>query len=189
MTSLPESKTLELQREYPQQEGQPLILWGEGVKAGWLEFHQEPAESTGEFRGQRLVFRYSARLHPRVTVYRGDSQEVLAEYVPCFTGGGIVSFDSGVRYRWKKADMWSGKWCFRHAERKSCVCLSQDAGPLVQGGRVRKFSGFLVPMFTASLRPAAYRPITHTGFAPGAATSSSPKQFSARSSVASLPKP
>jgi hypothetical protein len=48
----------------------------------------------------------------------------------------MVSFDSGVRYRWKKADMWSGKWCFRHAERESCVCLSQDAGPLVQGGRV-----------------------------------------------------
>jgi hypothetical protein len=48
----------------------------------------------------------------------------------------MVSFDSGVRYRWKKADMWSGKWCFRHAERKSCVCLSQDAGPMVQGGRV-----------------------------------------------------
>jgi len=136
MTSSPESKTRELIWEYPEQEGQPFILWDEGVKAGWLQFQQEPAGSTGEFRGQRWVFHYSARLHPRVTVYRGDSQSVLAEYVPCLTGGGWVSFDSGVRYRWKRADIWGGRWCFRQAEQKSSVCLSQEAGALAQGGKV-----------------------------------------------------
>lgn len=136
MTSLSESKTRELIWQYPQQEGEPFLLWDEGVKAGCLRFHKEPEESSGEFRGQRLAFRYSAQLHPRVTVYRGGSQDVLAEYVPCFTGGGMVSFDSGVRYRWNKTDIWGSKWCFRHAEQKSSVCLSQEAGPLSQGGKV-----------------------------------------------------
>lgn len=136
MTSLSESMTRELIWQYPKQDGQPFVLLDDGAEVGWLQFHEKPAESSGEFRGQRLVFRYTARLHPRVTVYRGDSQDVLAEYVPCFTGGGMVSFDSGVRYRWRKADMWGGKWCFRHAERKSSVCLSQEAGPLIQGGKV-----------------------------------------------------
>jgi hypothetical protein len=131
-----ETKTRELIWQYPEQDGQPFLLWDNGVKAGWLEFHEEPAESTGEFRGQRWAFRYSARLHPRVTVHRGDSEEVIAEYVARFTGGGLVSFDSGVRYRWSRSDIWGARWCFRQAEKKSSVCLSQEAGPLVHGGKV-----------------------------------------------------
>jgi hypothetical protein len=136
MTSWPESNTREMIWQYPDEEGQPFLLWDEGKKAGWFQFYQEPAESTGEFRGQKCVFRYSARLHPRVTVYRADSQDVLAEYVPGFTGGGLVSFDSGGRYRWKRSDIWGTKWCFRRADDKSSVCLSQEAGPLIEGGRV-----------------------------------------------------
>ncbi|MGP8242952.1 MAG: hypothetical protein ACLQVN_00360 [Bryobacteraceae bacterium] len=136
MTSLPESKIRQLVWQYPETEGQPFVLWDEGVKAGWLQFHEGPVDSTGEYRGQKWVFRYSTHLHPRVTVYRGDSEQVLAEYVHCFTGGGLVSFDSGVRYRWKRTDIWGARWCFRRAEEKSSVCLSQEAGPLTQGARV-----------------------------------------------------
>jgi len=134
MTSL--ARTRELIWEYPEQENQPFILWDEGTKAGWLHFHEAPADSTAEIKGQRWVFRYSARLHPRITMLREGSQDVVAEYVPCLTGGGLVSFESGARYRWRKADIWGSKWCFRHQEQGSSVCLSQETGPLTQGGRV-----------------------------------------------------
>ena len=135
-TSPVAAKTRELIWQYPEQEGQPFLLWDDGVKAGWLEFNELPAVSTAEFQGQRWAFRYSDRLHPRITVHRGDSQEVFAEYVPSFTGGGMVSFDSGARYRWMRSDIWGARWCFRHVEQKSSICLSQEAGPLTQGGRV-----------------------------------------------------
>jgi len=131
-----ETKTRELIWQYPEQEGQPFLLWDQGVKAGWLQFNEQPEASTGEIQGQRWAFRYSARLHPRVTVYRGDSPEVCAEYVPCFTGGGLVSFDSGARYRWRRSDIWGTRWCFRHVEQKSSICLTQEAGSLTQGGKV-----------------------------------------------------
>jgi hypothetical protein len=142
MTTLPESKTRELIWRYPEQEGQPFILWDEGVKAGWLQFHEQPLESSGEFRGRRLVFRYSAKLYPRVTVCsEEDSPHIVAEFLPCWTGGGWVSFDSGARYRWRKAHIWGGGWCFIRMDQKSQVCLSQEAGPLIQGGRVSICSG------------------------------------------------
>ncbi len=115
MTATPESKTRELIWQYPDHEGDPFVLWDEGAKAGCLRFQPEPGESTGELRGQRWRFRYSIRMHPRVTIYRGDSDEIFAEYVPCFTGGGLVSFESGVRYRWKRTDIWGKHWCFRSA--------------------------------------------------------------------------
>jgi len=136
MTSAAEGKTREMMWQYPDEEGQPFLLWDEGMNAGWFQFQEEPADSTGEFRGQKWVFRYSARLHPRVTVYRGDSPDPLAEYVPAFTGGGMVSFDSGVRYRWRRSDIWGSKWCFHRVEDKSSVCLSQETGALIEGGRV-----------------------------------------------------
>jgi hypothetical protein len=136
MTSASEAKIRDLVWEYPEREGQPFLLLDAGVEIGRLAFHEEPAASIGEIRGQKWTFRYSARLHPRVTVYRGDSQELVAEYVPCLTGGGMVSFDSGVRYRWRKASVWGDNFCFRHLEQKSSVCLSQETGSLTQGGKV-----------------------------------------------------
>jgi hypothetical protein len=136
MALVSESKTRELIWEFPGQEDQPFTLWDEGVKAGCLRFQKAPAESTGEFRGRRWEFRYSIRLHPRVTVHREGSPEAFAEYVPCFTGGGLVSFDSGVRYRWRRADVFGNRWCFRHTEQKSSVCLLQETGALTQGGKV-----------------------------------------------------
>ena len=144
MTSTPASKTRELIWQYPDHEGEPFVLWDEGVKAGCLRFQPEPGESTGELKGERWRFRYSIRMHPRVTVYRGDSEEVFAEYVPCFTGGGMVSFESGVRYRWRRTDIWGKHWCFRSAEQKSAVCLTQETGPLSHGGRVTLCCGAAV---------------------------------------------
>ena len=50
-------------------------------------------------------------------------------------------------------------------------------------------AGVITRMFTASLRLAAYRRITRSGFVPGVTTSLSRKQFSVRSSVASSSRP
>ncbi|MGA2269300.1 MAG: hypothetical protein ABSH44_12595 [Bryobacteraceae bacterium] len=136
MTPTSEAKIRDLVWQYPELEGQPFLLLDAGVEIGRLAFHEEPAASIGELRGQRWTFRYSTKLQPRVTVHRDDSQKLVAEYVPCLTGGGVVSFDSGVCYRWRKASVWGDKWCFCHQEQKSSVCLSQDTGPLTQGGKV-----------------------------------------------------
>ncbi|MGA9625982.1 MAG: hypothetical protein WBL65_22155 [Bryobacteraceae bacterium] len=136
MTSALETKIRDLVWEYPEREGQPFLLLDAGVEMGRLAFHEEPAASIGEFRGGRWSFRYSTKLHPRVTVHRGDSQELVAEYIPCLMGGGLVSFHSGARYRWRKASVWGDKWCFRQQGQKSSVCLSQETGPLTQGGKV-----------------------------------------------------
>ncbi len=136
MTAVSESKTRELTWQFPEKEDQPFTLWDGGVKAGCLRFRKAPADSTAEFRGQKLVFRYSIRMHPRITIYREGSQDALAEYVHCLTGGGLVSFDAGARYRWKRADVFGTRWCFRHTEQKSSVCLFQETGPLTQGGKV-----------------------------------------------------
>jgi len=136
MTSSPEPKTRDLIWQYPEQEGQPYMLRDHEEEVGWLRFHEEPAASIGQLEGKRWVFRYTTRLHPRVTVCSEDSQRVVAEYVPSLTGGGLVSFDSGVRYRWRKPGLWGDKWCFCHAEQRSSVCVSQEAGPLTHGGKV-----------------------------------------------------
>jgi hypothetical protein len=136
MTSTSETKSRDLVWQYPKHEGQPFLLLDGGVEMGRLAFHEEPVASIGELMGQRWTFSYSTRLHPRVTVHRDDSQELVAEYVPCLTGGGVLFFNSGARYRWRKASVWGHKWCFCHPEKKSCVCLSQETGPLTQGGKV-----------------------------------------------------
>jgi hypothetical protein len=136
MTSSTESAQREFTWQYPKQEGHPFVLRDDGGEAGWLQFHEGPEVSTGEFRGKKWFFRYSADLHPRVTVHSAESHHVVAEYVPSMTGGGVVSFDSGAHYRWKKADVLGSRWCFRHREQNSSVCLSQEAGPLTKGGKV-----------------------------------------------------
>ena len=142
MTSASESTTRDLAWEYPGQEGQPFILRDENGEAGWLVFREEPAASSGGYGDKRLLFHYSTTLHPRVTVSsEEDPQHVIAEFLTCWTGGGWVSFDSGVRYRWRKAHLWGGAWCFTRMDEKASICLSQESGPLMQGGKVKVCCG------------------------------------------------
>jgi hypothetical protein len=137
MTASTESKTRELVWRYPDQEGQPFLLTYQGSEVGWLQFREAPAVSTGGYGGTRLIFRYTAAMHPRVTVAsEEDPQHIVAEFLPCWTGGGWVSFDSGGRYRWRKAHIWGGGWCFTRFDQESSVCLSQEAAPLMRGGKV-----------------------------------------------------
>ncbi len=142
MASATESKTRELIWKYPDQEGQPFVLRGDGAEVGWLQFREAPAASTGACNGRRLVFHYSVKLHPSVTVCsEEDPQHVVAKFLPCWTGGGWVQFNSGVHYRWRKAHIWGGGWCFTRMDEKGSVCLSQEAGPLIQGGKVKVCCG------------------------------------------------
>ena len=136
MASMSDFGIGELTWRYPEREGQPFVLRDDGTEVGCLHFRERPqGKSTGEFGGKTWAFEYSADLHPRVTIFDADSQ-ALAEYVPSLAGGGVVSFHSGVRYRWRRANVWGTKWCFCHPEQKSSVCVSQETGALTAGGKV-----------------------------------------------------
>jgi len=136
MASLAESKARDLTWEFPEHESEPFRLRDERGEAGRLEFHEEPEASIAEFAGQTWTFHYTTKLRPHVRIYRGDSQDLAAEYVPVLRGGGVVTFQSGARYRWKKTAMFGDKWCFRTEEQSSSVCVRQEAGALRQGGKV-----------------------------------------------------
>lgn len=136
MTTTTESTTREMTWRYPERDGQPYVLREGGADAGWLEFHDQPgARSTGEFNGRRIEFEYTAELHPRVLVRHDGSQDLVAEYVPNLAGGGVVSFASGARYRWRRSNVFGAKWCFCQQENKRSVCVSQESGPLAHGGK------------------------------------------------------
>lgn len=127
----------ELAWDYPASERRVFVLRAAGVEVGWMRFQEEPwLRSAGELSGGRWTFERTAALRPHVTVYSEDSQDVVAELVPSFTGGGMVSFATGARYCWKRANIWGTRWCFRREGQASSVCLSQQAGPLISGGKV-----------------------------------------------------
>jgi len=136
MASPAESKTRDLTWEYPKSEGDPFLLRGEQGEAGRLQFHEEPEASIAEFGGNRWTIRYTTKLRPHIRIYLADSQQLVAEYVPVLTGGGVVTFASGARYRWKKTAIFGDKWCFRTEEQSASVCIRQEAGALRQGGKV-----------------------------------------------------
>jgi hypothetical protein len=141
MTSTAKTETRDMIWEYPKEEGKPFVLRGDSGALGWLDFHEEPEATIAAFGADKWVFRYTTRLRPRVTIYQAESNEPVAEFVPSILGGGIVSFASGARYRWKKFDLLHNRWCFRHLHNKSAVCLQQEAGPLAEGGKVSMCCG------------------------------------------------
>jgi hypothetical protein len=137
MTSPSQLKPRDFAWIYPSQEGRPFVLQEEGQDRARLLFHQQPEPSQGEYGGKKWLFHYTAVLHPRVTVTTEDDLDhVVAQFLPCWTGGGWVIFDSGARFRWRKAHIWGGGWCFQRMDAESSICLSQEAGPLTQGGKV-----------------------------------------------------
>lgn len=141
MTSTAKTETRDMIWDYPKEEGKPFVLRDESGALGWLEFHEEPEITLAAFGGNQWAFRYTTGLRPRVTIYRADSDEPIAEYAPSILGGGIVSFTAGSRYRWKKLDLVHERWCFRSLRDQSAVCLQQESGPLAQGGKVSMCCG------------------------------------------------
>jgi hypothetical protein len=130
----------EIAWRYPKTEGGAFELCAHGGTLGYLHFEDRAgAHSVGEFEGRRWTFRYTSGALPRVTIAQEEAAEVVAEYVPWVTGGGMVSFFGGPSYCWNRAKLWSNTWCFRRQgdSHGSSVCLTQDAGPLRDGGKVK----------------------------------------------------
>ena len=139
MSALSEVGARELTWRYPQTRNGPFELWADDASLGWLHADERPgAESLAELDGQTWTFQHSTAALPRVTVRRESSSDIFAEYVPRLTGGGVVSFASGARYCWNRWKIWSPTWCFRReGAPKGLICLSQEAGPLRDGGKAR----------------------------------------------------
>ncbi|HEV2446560.1 MAG TPA: hypothetical protein VGS58_11580 [Candidatus Sulfopaludibacter sp.] len=129
----------ELTWRYPRSENSAYELSAGGEIRGRLRFDERAGtQSTGELGGQRWTFSHSGGAHPRVTIAREGSPEVIAEFVPWLTGGGVVTFSGGPGYCWNRAGIWSTTWCFRRqGESRGSICVSQQAGPLRDGARVR----------------------------------------------------
>ncbi|HTQ57085.1 MAG TPA: hypothetical protein VMI94_21600 [Bryobacteraceae bacterium] len=126
--------------QYPQRPDGVFELRVDGAELGWLRFENQPgADSIAELDGQRWSLRHTKGLLPRVTVRRENSNEPVAEFVPGLTGGGTVTFTAGPRYCWNRSKIWSPTWCFRRLGegQGSSICVSQESGPLHNGGKVR----------------------------------------------------
>ncbi len=126
----------------PEPQGGAFVLRAAGETIGRLQFHAEEGRSaTGELDGRRLVFESAGPHHPNVTIRDEASRDIVATFSPSWTGGGFVSFSTGERYRWNRADLLSGCWCFHREGSKKSVCVSQKAGPLNSGGNVKVCAG------------------------------------------------
>ena len=137
MKTLSELKARELVWQYPEKADGLFVLSVDGEEVGGLRFDDHPgAESEAELFGQRWTFQHTRGPLPRVIIRR---EEQVAEFVPWLTGGGTLTFSDGRRYCWNRSSIWSPTWCFRlqGGAQKSSICVTQQAGPLRGGGRVR----------------------------------------------------
>jgi len=140
MNTLCELGARDLVWQYPLKPDGLFLVTVDGAEVGRLRFDDRPgAESDAELCGHAWKFEHSGGPLPRVTVRSGDPPELVAEFVPWLTGGGTVTFAGGRRYCWNRSQLWSPTWCFRpqgEAQRSS-ICVSQQAGPLRSGARVK----------------------------------------------------
>ena len=136
MPSMTPSQTREMRWEYPAEDGQPFVLREGQRELGRLLFREEPEPSLAQFESERWKFHYSIRPRPHVKIWTEESCEFVAEYVPALTGGGMVTFASGARFRWKKSELLGSRWCFRSLDEDSSVCVAQSAACLTEGGKV-----------------------------------------------------
>jgi hypothetical protein len=140
MKTLSDLGTGQLVWRYPETRDGVFELIAGGAVAGWLRFDDRAGEhSVGELDGHRWTFQHSSGGLPRVTVREDPSTELVAEFVPWLTGGGVVTFAGGRRYCWNRSGIWSPTWCFRlqGEGQTSSICVSQQSGPLRDGGTVR----------------------------------------------------
>ena len=125
---------------YPETEDGAFELSADEARLGWLRFDERAgAPSVAELAGQTWSFQHVGGALPHVKICKGNSPDAVAEFAPRLTGGGVVSFASGSSYCWNRAKIWSPTWCFRRQGegQGSSVCVSQQAGPLRDGGRVK----------------------------------------------------
>lgn len=138
MTALSELQARELAWQFPQSEDQAFELRAAGEPLGWLRFDDRfGTRAVGELNGRKWIFQHSGGMHPRVIVLAEDSETLVAEFVPRAPGGGTVAFTSGARYCWNRARIWSPQWCFRREGETASICVSQYAGALTEGAKVK----------------------------------------------------
>lgn len=122
---------------YPDAARPVFVLRADREEIGSLQFEKDAgARSTAELDGRRWTIERTAARYPSVSVRDEASGTAVAQFAPCVTGGGVLTFTDGRRFCWTREHIWSTNWCFRCKENKSLVCVSQEAGPLAGGGRV-----------------------------------------------------
>ena len=127
----------ELTWSYPDRTARAFVLHVGDRQVGRLHFDTATSAcATAEFEGTWWRFEASASAYPAVRIHAEDADEAIGEFTACPTGGGVVEFRNGARYRWVREHVWSLHWCFRCAEQKSRVCISLESGPLVRGGKL-----------------------------------------------------
>lgn len=118
------------------------VLHSGGRQIGCLRFEDEPgARSPAELDGRRCTFERTGAYRQCILVRDAGSDAVVAEFTPLLSGGGVAAFAGGRKYLWTRERLWSSRWCFRSKEQSSSVCVSQEVGALMNGGKVAICSG------------------------------------------------
>lgn len=115
-------------------------LRADGEDIGRLRF-EKPHRATGELEGHTWVLEcQECMIHPCVVVRAEGSGKPVATFIQKWTGGGIVTFESGSKYCWNTSHIWSDTHCFRREGQKASVCVDQGP-PSKTGSRVTVCAG------------------------------------------------
>ncbi len=132
MTAFMEIGNRELIWISPHAPHEAFVLRAAGREIGRLSFADEAGvKATGEIEGHRWNFERTAFPEACITIRQDGSSDPAAVFSAC-----VVAFASGVSYRWTRRGLLHGRHCFRRQDGKSSVCVSQQAGPLLSGGKV-----------------------------------------------------
>jgi len=111
------------------------VLRADGEVIGGLQFESE-SRAVGELDGRAWILEcHECKLHQNVLVHLQSTNELVATFTQKWTGGGIVTFESGVRYCWNPTHVWSTSHCFRREGQAATVCMVQGA-PSRKGSKV-----------------------------------------------------
>ncbi len=140
--TLPASPKIEMSWLHPQDNDRTFVLQSEGRPIGRLRFEDEPgARSSAELHGRRWTFERTGAYRHCILVRAADSEAPVAEFTPLLAGGGVLVFADGRKFHWTREHIWSARWCFRSGRQKSAVCVSQEVGAVMSGGKVAVCSG------------------------------------------------
>ena len=138
------SPKIEMGWLHPVDGDRTFVLQAESKAVGRIRFEDEcGARSAAEWNGRRWTFECTGAFRHCIVIRAEGSDTPVAEFTRFLAGGGVASFANGSQYNWVRTHLWSGRWCFRSRQQKSAVCVSQQAGALMQGGRVAVCAGAL----------------------------------------------
>lgn len=92
---------------------------------GSLRFETE-SRAIGDIEGHTWILEFEGTvLQTHITIRAQGATEPVATFAQKWTGGGVVTFQNGVRYCWNPSHIWSTTHCFRREGKKASVCLAQ----------------------------------------------------------------